>query len=41
MANVEPIHKRDDEQNLMIYGTVSLFPIFEKILQRLIYNEMY
>ena len=34
-----PIHKRDDKQN--VYRPVSLLPIFGKIFERLIYNEMY
>ena len=36
-----PIHKRDDKQNVKNYRPVSLFPIFGKIFERLIYNEMY
>ena len=35
------IHKRDDKQNVKNYRPVSLFPIFGKIFERLIYNEMY
>ena len=38
-ANVVPIHKRDDKQNVKNYRSVSLLPIFGKILERLIYNE--
>ena len=41
MANVVPIHKRNDKQNVKNYGLVSLLPIFRKIFERLIYNEMY
>ena len=41
MANVVPIHKRDDKQNVKNYRPVSLLPIFGKIFERLIYNEMY
>ena len=41
MANVVPIHKRDDKQNFKNYRPVSLLPIFGKIFERLIYNEMY
>ena len=40
-ANVVPIHKRDDKQNVKNYRPVSLLPIFGKIFERLIYNEMY
>ena len=32
MANVVPIHKRDDKQNIKDYRPVSLFPISEKYL---------
>ena len=40
-ANVVPIHKRDDKQNVKNYRPVSLLQIFGKISERLIYNEMY
>ena len=40
-ANVAPIHKRDDKQNVKNYRPVSLLPIFGKIFEPLIYNEMY
>ena len=40
-ANVVLIHKRDDKQNVKSYRPVSLLPIFGKIFERLIYNEMY
>ena len=41
MENVVLIHKRDDKQNVKNYRPVSLLPIFRKIFERLIYNEMY
>ena len=41
MANVVPVYKRDDKQNVKNYRPVSLLPIFGKIFERLIYNEMY
>ena len=41
MANVAPARKRDDKQNVKNYRPVSLLPIFKKIFERLIYNEMY
>ena len=41
MANVVPIHKQDDKQNVKNYQPVSLLPIFRKLFERLIYNEMY
>ena len=41
MAKVVPAYKRDDKQNVKNYRPVSLLPIFEKVFERLIYNEMY
>ena len=39
MANVVPIHKRDDKQNVKNYRRFALLPIFRKTFERLIYNE--
>ena len=41
MANVVPAYKGDDKQNVKNYRPVSLLPIFGKVFERLIYNEMY
>ena len=41
MANVVPVHKPGDKQDVKNYRPVSLLPIFEKIFKRLIHNEMY
>ena len=41
MANVVPIYKRDDKQNVENYRPVSLLPTLGKILEHLIYNQMY
>jgi len=41
MANVVPVFKKDDKQNVKNYRPVSLLPIFGKIFERLIYKEMY
>ena len=41
MANVIPIHKRDDKQNVESHRPDSLLPIFGKIFERLVYSEMY
>ena len=41
MADVIPIHKGEDKQNVENYRPVSLFPSFEQIFERPIYNEMY
>ena len=40
-ANIVPIHKKGDKQTLENYRPVSLFPICEKILERLMFNEMF
>ena len=41
MANVVPIYKRDDKQYVENYRPVSLLPTLVKILEHLIYNQMY
>ena len=41
MANVLPIHERDDKQNFKNYRSVSLLPIFGKIFEHMIYNQIY
>ena len=41
MANVVPVYKKDDKQNVKNYRPVSLLPIFGKIFERLIYKDMY
>ena len=41
MANVVPVYKKNDKQNIKNYRPVSVLPIFEKIFERIIYNEMY
>ena len=40
-GNIVPIHKKGDKQTLKNYRPTSLFPICEKILERLIFNEMF
>ena len=40
-GNVVPIHKKDDKQTLKNYRPVSLLPICGKILERLMFNEMF
>ena len=40
-ANIVPIHKKGDKQTLENYLPVSLLPIFGKILERLMFNEMF
>ena len=41
MTNVVPIHKRDERKNIKNYRPVSPLPIFGKMFERLIYNEMF
>ena len=40
-ANVVPVHKKGDKQCLKNYRPISLLPICRKILERLIFNEMF
>ena len=40
-ANIVPIHKKGEKQCLKNYRPVSLLPICGKILERLIFNEMF
>ena len=40
-ANTVPIHKRGDKQALEHYRSVSLLPIYGKVLERLMFNEMF
>ena len=40
-GNIVPIHKKGDKQMLQNYRPVSLLPICGKILERLMFNEMF
>ena len=40
-GNIVPIHKKGDKQTLKNYRPVSLLPICGKILERLMFNEMF
>ena len=40
-ANVVPVHKKGDKQLLKNYRPISLLPIFEKIFERIIYNNIF
>ena len=40
-GNIVPIHKKGDKQTLKNYRPVSLLPICGKVLERLIFNEMF
>ena len=39
-ANIVPIHKKGNKQAVKNYRPVSFLPIFNKIFNRLFYNEM-
>ena len=39
--NIVLIDKKSDKQNIKIYGPISLLRISDKILERLIFNEMF
>ena len=41
MANVVPAHKKNDKRSIKNYRPVSFLPIFGKIFERLLYNQMY
>ena len=40
-ANVVPVHKKGDKQCLKTCRPISLLPVCGKILERLIFNEMF
>ena len=40
-SNVVPVHKKGDKQVVDNYRTVSLLPIFGKILEKLIFNSLF
>ena len=40
-ANVVPVHKKSDKQSLKNYRPISLLPIFGKIFERIIYNNIF
>ena len=40
-ANVVPVHKNEDKNFLKNYRPISLFPIFSKVLERVIYNSLF
>ena len=40
-GNIVPIHKKGDKQTLKNYRPVSLLPIYRKIIERLMLNEMF
>ena len=40
-VKIVPVHKKGDQQSLKNYRSVSLLRICDKILERLIFNEMF
>ena len=40
-SNVIPVHKKNDKQLINNYRPVSLIPIFGKISERIIFNNIY
>ena len=40
-ANVIPVHKKEDENLLKDYCSISLLPIFSKIFEKVIYNSLF
>ena len=41
MANVTPIHKKDNKQFIKNYRPISLLPIFAKIFERIVFHKLY
>lgn len=40
-ANVAPIHKKGDRQNVLYYRPVSLLLVLSKVFAKLVYNAMF
>ena len=40
-ANVTPVHKKGDKQQINHYRPISLLPICGKILEKIIFNQLY
>ena len=41
IAKVTPLFKNDDPENITNYCPISLLPCFSKVLQRIMYNQLY
>ena len=41
LANVSPIHKKNDKQLVSSYRPISLLPICSKVLEKIIFNNIY
>ena len=40
-ANVQPVHKKDDRQKVNNYRPISLLPICGKILEKIVFDQVY
>ena len=40
-ANMVPVHRKEDRQNLKSYRSISLLPVAGKIFEKILYNNMY
>ena len=40
-SNIVPVHKKENKNAIKNYEPISLFPIFSKIYERLIFNSIY
>ena len=40
-ANVQPVHKKDDRQKVTNYRPISLLPICGKILEKIVFDQVY
>ena len=41
MAKVTPLFKSIDVENVTNYRPISVFPVYSKILERIMYNRIY
>ena len=41
MANVTPVHKKDNKQIIKNYRPISLLPIFAKLFEKMVFQKMY
>ena len=41
MANVTPVHKKDNKQIIKKYRPISLLPIFAKLFEKMVFQKMY
>ena len=41
LANVTPVHKKDDKQVIKNYRPISLLPLYGKIFEKILFNDIY